>query len=208
MFTQVPNVDNHETTSPTPASASVKIRGVATNELGLPVFHLDVSQAFVQAPLEEEIYTRLPPERGKLPGKIVRLLKFQYDLEQAGRVCHLLLVRWFVELMGLEQCKTEPCIFRKMGMVSLMVGGHVDDSIVSGESDVCYESFSDLKQRFPVKHQGKLKMYTGCSFERDWENGILDIYQKAFAENMTTQYGITTVSNIPASNGVDLGPIS
>ena len=56
-FTQVPNVDYHETTSPTPASAPVKTRAIAANELGLPVFHLDVSQAFVQAPLEEEIYT-------------------------------------------------------------------------------------------------------------------------------------------------------
>ena len=56
-FTQMPNVDYHETTSPTPASAPVKIRAIAANELGLPVFHLDMSQAFVQAPLEEEIYT-------------------------------------------------------------------------------------------------------------------------------------------------------
>ena len=40
-----------------PASAPVKIRAIAENELGLSVFHLDVSRAFVQAPLEEEIYT-------------------------------------------------------------------------------------------------------------------------------------------------------
>ncbi|CAM9570017.1 unnamed protein product [Ascophyllum nodosum] len=32
-----------------------------TNEKSLPVFHLDVSQTFGQAPLEEEIYMRLPP---------------------------------------------------------------------------------------------------------------------------------------------------
>ena len=52
-FTQVQDVDYHETTSPTHVSAPVKIIAVAANELGLPVFHLDVSQAFVQAPLEE-----------------------------------------------------------------------------------------------------------------------------------------------------------
>ena len=54
-FTQMPNVDYHETASPTPASAPVKIIAVAANELGFPVFHLDVSQAFVQAPLNKEI---------------------------------------------------------------------------------------------------------------------------------------------------------
>ena len=60
-FTQMPNVDYHETTSPTPASAPVKTITVTTNDLGLPVFHSDVSQAFVQTPLEEDIYMRLPP---------------------------------------------------------------------------------------------------------------------------------------------------
>ena len=35
----------------------MKIRAIAANELDLPVSQLDVSQAFVQAPLEEEIYT-------------------------------------------------------------------------------------------------------------------------------------------------------
>ena len=46
-FTQMSNVDYHETTSPTPASAPVKNIAVDANELDLPVFHLDVSQAFV-----------------------------------------------------------------------------------------------------------------------------------------------------------------
>ena len=75
MLTQMPNVDYREETPPTPASTPVKIIAVAGNELDLPVFHLNVSQAFVQAPLQERIYMRLPPGCGKLSGKIVRLLK-------------------------------------------------------------------------------------------------------------------------------------
>ena len=77
----MPNVDYYETTSPTPASAPVTTRAVATKDLGLPIFHLDVSQAFVQAPLEEEIYMRLPPRCGKISGKTARLLKCQYSLK-------------------------------------------------------------------------------------------------------------------------------
>ena len=74
-FTQVQDVDYHETTSPTPASAPVRMIAAITNEKGFPVFYLDVSQAFVQAPLEEEIYMRLPPGCGELSGKVVKLLK-------------------------------------------------------------------------------------------------------------------------------------
>ena len=49
-------------------------------------------------------------------------------------------------------------------------------------------------------------MYTGCAFERDWERGILEMSQTAFAKNMVQQYSISATSNIPGSPGVDLGP--
>ena len=59
-FSQVTGIDFNETTSPTPASAPVKIIAVIANEKGLLIYHLHVSQAFVQAPLKEEIFMRLP----------------------------------------------------------------------------------------------------------------------------------------------------
>ena len=42
----------------------------------------------------------------------------------------MLLVTWLVDKVGMEQCKAEPCIFRKIikKEVSLMVGVHVDDT--------------------------------------------------------------------------------
>ena len=87
-----------------------------------------------------------------------------------------------------------------------MVGVHVDDILVSGEQVLCDEFFSQLKQRFPVKNLGELKMYTGCAFERDWDKGILEMNQTAFAKNMVQEYNISATSNIPGSPGVDLGP--
>ena len=136
------------------------------------------------------------------------LLKCQYGLKQAGREWHMLLVNWLVEEIGLEQCKAEPCVFRLMvkDEVSLMVGVHVDDIIVFGGKSACETLFAQLKERFPVKNQGELKMYTGCAFVRDWESGVLEMNQTAYAENLVAQYGISATSNIPGSPGVDLGP--
>ena len=151
---------------------------------------------------------RLPPRCGELSGKVVTLLNTQYGLKQAGREWHLLLVTWLVEKIGTEQCQAEPYVFRKIikNEVSLMVGVHVNDIIVSGEQLLCDEFFSQLKQRFPVKNLGELKMYTGCAFERDWDKGILEMNQTAFAKNMVQQYNVSATSNIPGSPGVDLGP--
>ena len=39
-----------------------------------------------------------------------------------------------------------------------MVGVHVNDIIVSREQDMCGEFFGQLRQRFPVKTLGELKM--------------------------------------------------
>ena len=91
-LTQVQNVEYHETTSLTPTSALVELIAVIANEKGLPAFHLDLSQAFVQVPLEKEMFMRLPPGCGELSGKAVKLLKCQYGLKQARREWHLLSV--------------------------------------------------------------------------------------------------------------------
>ena len=60
-FSQVTDVDYNKTTSPTPAAALVKMIAAVANEKGLPMYHMDVSQAFLQAPLMEDIFVRLPP---------------------------------------------------------------------------------------------------------------------------------------------------
>ena len=56
-----------------------------------------------------------------------------------------------------------------------MVGIRVDDITVSrkqaGRGD---EFFVQLKQHFPVKNLGELKMYPGFAFESDWNKEILD----------------------------------
>ena len=91
-FSQGAGVDYNETTSPTPAAAPVEMIAAVANEKALPVCHLDVSQAFMQAPLKEEIFIRLPLGCGELSGKIVRLQKCQYGLKQPGREWHMLLV--------------------------------------------------------------------------------------------------------------------
>ena len=62
------------------------------------------------------------------------------------------------------------------------------------------------KERFPVKNRWELKIYTGCAFVRDWDSGVVEMNQTAYAENLVAQYGISATSNIPGSPGVDLGP--
>ena len=68
----------HQKTSPTPAVAPIKMIAAVANEKHLLAYHLEVSQAFTQAPLKEEI---LPSGWVGLSGKVARLLKSQHDLK-------------------------------------------------------------------------------------------------------------------------------
>ena len=86
-----------------------------------------------------------------------------------------------------------------------MLGIHVGDIIVSGGKDTREKFVAQLKKRFPVKNQGRLKLYTGGAFARDWESGVLK-NQIASSENLAAQYGISATLNISVSPGVGLGP--
>ena len=49
-------------------------------------------------------------------------------------------------------------------------------------------------------------MNIGCAFERDWDNGVLEINQTPFAKNMSEQYKIPVNLIMSGTLGVDLGP--
>ena len=49
-------------------------------------------------------------------------------------------------------------------------------------------------------------MYTGCAFYRDWESGVLETNQTAYAKNLVAKYRNSAISNIPGGPGIDLGP--
>ena len=102
-----------------------------SNEKGLPVYHLDVSQPFVQAPLKKEIPMRLSPGCSKLSRKVVRLLKCQYGLMQAGKVAHVS-GKLAARTISLKQCKTESCRFQLIvhDEMSSLVRVHVDNLIL------------------------------------------------------------------------------
>ncbi|CAN0460352.1 unnamed protein product, partial [Scytosiphon promiscuus] len=136
-FMQREGVDFFQTSAPTPTAASVKIVLAVANELGYPVYHFDTAQAFTQAELDCTLYMKLPGGCGDLSGKIVRLDKALYGLRQSGLLWNELLVQKFVMRHGMEQCKTDPCVFRKIrdGKVVLILVVHVDDMAVAGEDN-------------------------------------------------------------------------
>ena len=206
-FSQVQDVDYFQTFAPTPPSASIVIMTAVAHEPGLKIFLLDASQAIIRAKLDAEIYMNLTDGFGDMSGKIVRLNRSPYGLDQSGRQWAGLLVQTVVEY-GMEQCRADPCVFRMVvdGKVELIMAVHVDDIVIAGSDKACRDFYAALNTKLPTNNLGELTWYTSCAFRRNWELGTLEIPDKAFVESMLNRFGVNSSSDIPATPGVELCP--
>ena len=74
------------------------------------------------------MYLRLPQGCGNLSGKVVKLGRSLYGLDQSSRTWHNHLMKGMKQL-GFEPCAADACVMRLVedGMVSMVVVVHVDD---------------------------------------------------------------------------------
>ena len=172
-------------------------------ELNLDVCHFDVEQAFVQSKLDEDVFLRLPKGCGRLSGKIVRLNKSLYGLEQASRPWHAHLTTC-LKTLNFQQCLADACIFRLVeeGRVAIIVVVHVDDTFAVGLKSRCDVFRDELNRMVTVKNLGELRWYRGCHYTREREMGTLTIFQKTFADELVKTFCVTSTKSVPLRVGV------
>ena len=139
---------------------------------------------------------------------LVRLDRALYGIKQAGRQWSALLCQTLVDEHGMERCRADPCVYRKIveAVVKLILEVHVDDILVSGEKEVCDELHHTLNENFPTETLGELKWYLGCAVERDWQQGSVKIKQPAMIDTLTKRSNVTAQPDTPASTVADLEP--
>ena len=157
-FMQREGVNYFQTSAPTPAGASVKTMLVIANEMGFQTYHLDVKQAFTKAKLDCKIAMKLRGGCGELSGKYVDLEKALCGLKQGDLLWNDLLVDKVVSVHGMEQCMTDPCVFRliREGKLVLILAVHVDYMAVAGTKVEVNKLLVPLNKDFETKDTGKL----------------------------------------------------
>ena len=108
-FGQRDGIDFFDTFSACPSVMSIRLLAALACKLDLDYCHFDSEQAFVQSDLDEVVYIRLPPGCGALSGKVVRLRRSLYGLNQALRTWHYHLVRG-IKARWFEQCEADACV--------------------------------------------------------------------------------------------------
>ena len=149
---------------------------------------------------------KLPGGCDDLSGKFVRLEKALYGLRQSGLLWNDLLVVKLVQVHGMEQCKTDPCVFRliREGIVVMIMTVHVDDMAVAGPREEVDKLLEVLNEDFTTNDLGELSFFTECAFKQNLELGEISINQTAFIETLARRFDATTTSLYPASPGANL----
>ena len=125
---------------------------------GLRLYQFDISTAFLNGELEEEVHMT-QPECLISPGKqdlVYRPKKRIYGLKQSPRCWNTVLEK-YLKMMGLIHMTTNSCIYRGCRGESVYLGVDVDNIIIATRSDRKLAKHKrELTQNFDIKDMDKL----------------------------------------------------
>ncbi|CAI7904736.1 unnamed protein product, partial [Closterium sp. NIES-54] len=157
---------------------------------GWVVKQMDVTTAFLNGVLDEEIFMAQPEGFDDGSGRVLRLKKALYGLKQAPRQWYLKL-RGVLEEIGFTPSSADHSLFMlgEGEQRSFMVV-YVDDILIfSPSSDLVKEVMLKLQDKFKCKALGDMSFYLGLHIERDVEKQCMRVHQRKYLEALAASFG-------------------
>lgn len=195
-YSQREGIDYQETFAPVVKPATFRTLLSIAATLDMDLNQLDVSSAFLNAELKEEIYMSQPEGfviKDK-EGLSLRLLKSLYGLKQASREWNKLIHKVLIN-MGYKQNAYDHCLYTrsdKSGLVG-MIGLWVDDSTVATRkgSNEMTRILAELRKHFEVTSEGDLKWFLGIKVERNRAARTITLSQEAMVKSVLERFHMT-----------------
>ncbi|GIL72143.1 hypothetical protein Vretifemale_2470, partial [Volvox reticuliferus] len=148
---------------------------------GMPIHQLDVSTAFLNGELEEELWMQQPPGyESKDPNQACRLKRSIYGLKQAPCCWYVKLVA-ALDKLGFKSSQADPALFIKKdenGIVYLLV--HVDDIVTTSDDvELIKKVKAAVGEAFKIRDLGEAKVFLGMEISRG-ENGEVKLSQQRY----------------------------
>jgi hypothetical protein len=193
-FSQVEGVDYFETFAPVARFTSIRATIALAAQKGWKIYQMDVDNAFLNAPVEEEIYVEQPkgmevqsPNEEKL---VLKLLRALYGSKQGSRNWNSVLHHFLIS-HGMTQSTADPCVYTKSNQRHQLtiVTVYVDDLIITGDDEQGIRSLKNaLNGRFKMKDLGELRWCLGIEVNRT-DTGI-EINQKQYLCSILQRFGM------------------
>ena len=194
-FSQVPGVDYEETFAPVVSATAFRMVFAIAAARGIAVHHMDVTTAFLNAKLSEDIYMRQPEGYEILDSDgselVCKLEKAIYGLKQAGRAWWKT-VSGFLSKLGFKECFADQCLFiRRTQNDFAILALYVDDIVIAAtmENDlVAIKRF--LNQEYIMKDMGLLTHALGVKVEQNLKNGTITLSLGAYIDTILVRFGM------------------
>ena len=192
-FSQIPELDYSETFSPTAKMTSVRLLMQLAIENDMTIDQIDVKTAYLNAPIEEEIYVEQAKGFEKLckTGQklVYKLNKSLYGLKQSGRNWNQTLNNHLMTL-GFYKSQNDPCLYIKHlnnGIVILLA--FVDDMLLASNNEVEKNKVKrNLKEKFKIKDMGRISLFLGIEFIVGTNS--ISMTQCKYIEKLLTIFGM------------------
>ena len=204
-YSQRPGFDYLETFAPTVRVAAIRtILAIAAIE-DLELRSIDISHAFLNGELEEDIYMEQPEgfEVGG-PGYVCKLKKSLYGLKQAGRVWNKKL-HATLDKMGFIRISSDNSVYVFIrDDVRIILPVFVDDiTLACKSSSVLDQTVKELATHFKLHDLGPTSYLLGIKVERDRPNRRIYLSQRQYIVDMLDKYGLSNAN--PVSTPMDPG---
>lgn len=181
--------DISELYSPVPKLEIVRMLLILANRNSWSIIQLDVTAAFLNGTIAEEIYLEIPDGVLSNTNKVWRLKKSLYGLKTAAKCWYKTLQNALLG-MGLMKSDHESCLYIKhRGNLVTVILVYVDDMILTGNDEEFMESVKlELMKKFEIKEEGEPQRFLGLEVERDKTQKIITLNQTKYIENVTKRF--------------------
>lgn len=168
-FRQRAGINYKETYAPVANSTVVRLAMAIGAHTDLEIEHVDFTQAFFKAPIEEEIYVSPPPGAPPLPpGQAWFLLRALYGCMQSPLAWHKTIHKHLLGA-GFHDAGFEGTVYvRKTETSYFLLVLYVDDLLIFYDNaNECVEFKKYLADRYKCTDEGNLSWHFGISYMRD-----------------------------------------
>ena len=192
-YSQRPGFDFKETFAPTVRYSTIRIVLALAALEDLELRSVDISHAYLNGTLEEEIYMTQPEgfEVGG-PDHVCKLVKSLYGLKQAGRVWNKTL-HSALSSMGFNRVQSDHGLYIYLrDDVRLLMPVFVDDITLACKDGAKIDSvIQELSQHFKLRDLGPTTQLLGIEIHRDRPNRQLSISLSQFISNLIQEHGLS-----------------
>ena len=207
-FSQKYGLDYDETFSPVVRFESLRTLISLAVQNGMKLHQMDVTTAFLNGELEDEVYMRQPEgfvSKGQ-EDLVCKLKRSIYGLKQSPR-CWNFALDSHLKKMGFEQAKGDPCLYMASEVELFLIAVYVHDIVLAGSSDKQIVQVKEtLAKQFQVKDMGELHYFLGVNIDQDKESDRVCIGQPAYTSSVLQKFGMEHAKpvNTPVDTAVKL----